>query len=66
MEALSPGEQQLIQLARDVGLLGSDVTPPETLVLYALAIVQAYAQIGDGYWQDYASAGQHIRAAFYP
>jgi hypothetical protein len=66
MDALTPAEREMIQLARQCGMLGPQEDPRPELLAFALAIVHACAQIGDGYWRDDASAGQHIRAAYYP
>lgn len=66
MEALTRGEQELAELARSRGVIGPHDEPSSELLDYALAIVQACAEIGDGYWRDDASAGQHIRATYYP
>lgn len=66
METLTPAERELVELARRCGLLGPGEEPAPELLEFALGIVQACAAIGDGYWHHDASAGQHIRAMFYP
>lgn len=63
---LPPGERELVALARQAGALGPGEVMPDAWLDFAWALVHACAVIGDGYWRDDASAGQHIRAAFYP
>lgn len=62
----TPGERELAAMAAACGLVAPHERLPEALLAYGLAVVHACALIGDGYWHDDASAGQHIRAAYYP
>ncbi|WP_416406491.1 hypothetical protein RCH27_08380 [Paracidovorax citrulli] len=63
---LPAGERDLIEIAQAVGLIGPGDRLPPALLEFSLELVGACARIGDGYWCDDASAGQHIRAVFYP
>lgn len=63
---MAAGERDLRALACQAQLLQPDEPMPKGLLEFALLIVHACAQIGDGYWRDDASAGQHIRAIYYP
>ncbi|MBF9265400.1 hypothetical protein [Paracidovorax cattleyae] len=63
---MSDGEARIEEMAAAAGLLKPGEPIPEELLAFAFLLVHACAQIGDGYWQDDASAGQHIRAVFYP
>lgn len=63
---MSPGERELQRLACEAGLLQPGEALPDELLEFCWLIVHACAQIGDGYWREEASAGQHIRAVFYP
>lgn len=60
------GERDLAALAVAAGLLRDGEPMPAALQAYSLALVHTCARIGDGYWREDASAGQHIRAVFYP
>lgn len=66
MEALTPGEDDLLALALESGLLIDDPVTAAAALAFAVAVVQACADIGDGYWLDDTSAGHHIRATFIP
>lgn len=63
---LPAGERDLTAIARAVGLLGPQERMPPALLDFGFELVGACARIGDGYWRDDASAGQHIRAVFHP
>lgn len=63
--SLELGQRELEALARQVGLLGSQEHAGAALLEFGWAVVHACARIGDGYWRDDASAGEHIRAVFY-
>ncbi len=57
---------EMAEMAVAAGLLADGETPSEQLLAYSYLLVHACAQIGDGYWREDASAGQRIRAVFYP
>lgn len=62
----SDGERAMTSMAVAAGLIGEgDPMSPE-LQNYSYLLLQACAQIGSGYGDLDANAGDHIRAVFYP
>jgi len=62
----SPGERELEALASQAGLLRPGEALPDEMLEFGWLIVHACAQIGDAYWREDTSAGQHIRAVMHP